>query len=133
MARYFNKITKNEAVEGFNVIDSNCVELPENHFFWQPLPPGKTIDYDADGLPVLAAIIPTDDELANIERDWRNAEIIKIVTWLNQVFNDQLFGTVTFPHPYTAEQLNAYRVALCHYPDAENFPHGVRPNIDDFA
>ena len=133
MPRYFNKVTKTEVIPGFNVINSDCVELPEDHFFWRPLPTGKTIEYGADGLPLLASIQPTEDQAVYAERAWRNAEITKIVGWLNQVFNDQLFGTASFTLPYTAEQLNAYRVALCEYPAQEGFPYCGRPSIEDYG
>lgn len=131
--RLYSKRTKNEVIPGFNPVDSDCVELPDDHFFWHSLPAGKTVDFDDDGMPVLASITPSENDAIETERAWRNAEISKIVAWLNQVFNDQFFGTASFTLPYTAEQLNAYRVALCEYPSQEGFPYCGRPSIEDYG
>lgn len=133
MARYFNKVTKNEAVPGLHAITGDCVELPDDNPYWHPLPHGKTIGYDSDGMPVLINDVPSVEEKSWEERNWRNAEIQKVLNWMNQIFNDDMFDTHTFSLPYTATQLNAYRVALCGYPDSEGFPNGPRPNIDDFS
>lgn len=55
--RYYNKLTKTEAIEGIHTIDENCVQLPGDHLFWKPLPGGKQIGYDENDLPILVDII----------------------------------------------------------------------------
>ena len=50
--RYFNTVTRTEAIEG--VHETNVPEvviLPDDNPFWQPLPEGKQITYDYNGVP----------------------------------------------------------------------------------
>jgi len=56
--RYYNKLSKTEAIVKiqFNLVDgkpgdANVVELADDNAFFQPLPKGRTLTFDADGLP----------------------------------------------------------------------------------
>lgn len=51
--RYFNKATKTEAIVDIHPIDDDCIILPDNHLFWMPIPSGKVLEYDLNGMPVL--------------------------------------------------------------------------------
>lgn len=130
--RYYNKQTRTEAIAGFHKIDADCVELPDDHFFWSPLPYGKALDFDSDGMPVL---ITQDMELINnavqeaIELQWRKDQIAWTVAQLDQIRNDKLFGSTTYSKEWTAKQLNDYRVALIEYPNQNGFPFSGRPVI----
>lgn len=134
MSRYFNKKLKTEVIAGVHDINSDCVELPEDHFFWRQLPAGKAVGYDGKGLPILIDCPGPDFEARKAtEKAWRDGELKKVIGWLDQIRNDEWFGSDTFSKPYTAAQLNAYRVALCAYPDQTLFPDGDRPCVDNFA
>lgn len=134
MARYFSKKFKTEILEISGKVDADCVPLPDDHFFWKPLPFGKALSFDDDGMPVLVDDTGPDREArAASERAWRNAEIAKVSAWLDQIRNDQYFGSNSFALPYSGEQINRYRIALCDYPDADGFPDCGRPSVEDFA
>jgi hypothetical protein len=52
MTRYYNKTNGTEAVPGVHSIDPpDVIELPEGNVFWQPIPPGKQLVFDADNVP----------------------------------------------------------------------------------
>lgn len=81
--RYYNKLTKTEAIEGVHTIDENCVQLPDDNVFFQPLPVGKEIVY-IDDIPTSLqdVVIPLDtvkaikwDEVKTL-RSTRNDEDI---------------------------------------------------------
>lgn len=132
--RFYSKKYRAEVIPGIHSIDKDCVELPADHFFWQPLPFGKALSFDDDGMPVLIDDTgPDRDARIASERQWRNAEIAKVSAWLDQIRNDQYFGSNSFALPYSGEQLNNYRLALCDYPDADGFPDCGRPSVEDFA
>lgn len=134
MQRYFNKKLGTEVIPSIHKITADCVELPDDHFFWHQLPFGKKIDFDADGMPILVSDPGPDvDARISTERAWRNAEIAKVAVWLDQIRNDQYFGSNSFGLPYTGEQLNNYRLALCDYPARDGFPDCGRPSVEDFA
>jgi hypothetical protein len=59
MTRYYNKITRTEAITGVHSIEPpDVVELPEENVFWQPIPPGKQLVFDADNIPTGYEDIP---------------------------------------------------------------------------
>lgn len=129
MRRYFNKKTQSEAIEGFHKIDADCVELPENHPFWQPLPHGHVVEFDDSGLPVIRLAQLNDEQKSFSEIKWRNAEIDSVARQLDQIRNDLAYGSDTYKGAHSAEQLNAYRVALCDYPSQDGFPNVERPAL----
>lgn len=132
--RYYSKKAKTEVLPGIHQITADCVALPDDHPFWQPLPFGKVMTTGGDGLPCLANDTGPDLEARkDKEKAWRDGELKKVIAWLDQIRNDEWFGSDTFSKPYTAAQLNAYRVALCAYPDQTLFPDGDRPCVDNFA
>lgn len=65
------------------------------------------------------------------ERDWRDIEMRRVLRQMDQIRNDAEFGSSTYKGGYTSKQLNAYREALCNYPEKPNFPFGERPRIED--
>lgn len=133
MSRYYNKATGVEVRPSIHQITADCVILADDHPYWQPLPPGKCFIQDENGLPVMADEPgPSLEHRVAVERAWRDSEMAKVVAWLDQIRNDTDFDTVTYNGPYNSDQLNAYRVALCFYPEQEGFPDSERPDIDSF-
>lgn len=65
------------------------------------------------------------------ERDWRDMELRAVLRDMDQLRNDREFGMTTYKGTATLEQLNAYRVMLCNYPDVEGFPYCDRPSMPD--
>lgn len=51
--RLFDTATRTEVLPGIHPITATVVELPDDHPFFQPLPKGMQLDFDADGLPIL--------------------------------------------------------------------------------
>lgn len=85
--------------------------------------PGKMISHDADGLPILIDVPPpTPDELAMIERAWRDQQLADtdgLVTRHRDELEDQSDTTLTAGQ-YT--ELQSYRRALRLWPESEGFP-----------
>jgi hypothetical protein len=85
--------------------------------------PGKVRSHDAEGLPILIdPPLPTPEELAAMERLWRDAEI-ESVRWLRERHRDEVDSAR--PTTLTAEQsgeLLDYVQALRDWPTAEGFP-----------
>ncbi|OEF53472.1 hypothetical protein A1OW_22635 [Enterovibrio norvegicus] len=99
-----------------------------------------TVDFLApsavpDGVIILAPSCDIDDadqhrQLTAInERNWRDTEMRRVLRSLDQARNDAEFGTVSYKGGHTPAALNAYRIALCDYPDAPGFPFCDRPII----
>lgn len=63
--RYFDISTRTEALLGIHPLDSpSVVELPDDHPFFAPLAPGMSIDFDAEGLPMIVpSAPPTESQL----------------------------------------------------------------------
>lgn len=51
--RLFDTATRTEVLPGIHAITETVVELPDDHPFFLPLPPGMRLDFGADGLPRL--------------------------------------------------------------------------------
>lgn len=66
---------------------------------------------------------------AKQERNWRDLELKKVLNSMDQISNDQRFGSVTYKGKLTLEQLNKNRVILCSYPDTLGFPWCDRPTL----
>lgn len=54
--RYFDRATRTEVLPNIHPLTETVVELPDNHPFFSPLPPGMALDYTPAGLPVLVAL-----------------------------------------------------------------------------
>lgn len=85
--------------------------------------PGKIRSHDAAGLPVLIDPPPaTADQLAELERHWRDGELAA-VTWLRDRHRDQLdVGAVTTLSPEQFNELLQYLQALRDWPQSQAFP-----------
>ena len=52
MPRFFNTVTRTEAIEGIHPTNvPEVVILPDDNPFWHPLPSGKRITFDYNGVP----------------------------------------------------------------------------------
>lgn len=127
MPRYYSKKTGSEVLPSVHTICDQCVELPDDHWFWQPLPDGKVAGQDENGMPIIISV--ADEHKAANERAWRDGEIRRVSGLLDQIRNDEAFGSSTYRGAHSGEALNAYRVALCNYPAQDDFPHGRRPSL----
>ncbi|WP_047230273.1 hypothetical protein [Pseudomonas brassicacearum] len=85
--------------------------------------PGKVRSHDAEGLPILIdPPPPTPEELAALERQWRDAEI-QSVRWLRERHRDEIDSAR--PTSLTTEQsgeLLDYVQALRDWPLSPDFP-----------
>lgn len=81
--KYFNKISKTEAIKNIHFKlfhgapdDANVVELAEDNAFFQPLPKGHRLTFDADGLPTgteAIVIDPAELEASKVDALYRAA------------------------------------------------------------
>ena len=75
--RYYNKVTKTEAIPGIHSIDlPDVVILAEANLFWSPLPPGMQLTYTLgipDGMEAIPAPVFTVEQQAG--RDLRAAGV----------------------------------------------------------
>jgi len=83
MSRYYNKVTKTEAIEGIHDLNPPAVVvLPLSNVFWDPLPAGMQLTYDIDlipnGLEPIPAIVYTAEEQARIDLDAANVTAHKL-------------------------------------------------------
>ena len=72
MSKYFNRVTKTEAIEGIHSISPpDVVELDESNPFFSPLPAGQQLTYDGggipDGLEAIPPFVPTTEQQAVID------------------------------------------------------------------
>lgn len=94
--------------------------------------PSKVRDHDVQGLPVLIdppAAVLTADELASIERAWRDAEV-SFSEWLVTRHRDE--QDMQLPTTLTTEQfieLLVYRQTLRDWPQTEAFPDSAQRPI----
>ncbi|HGM7675339.1 TPA: phage tail protein [Pseudomonas aeruginosa] len=51
--RYFDTATRTEVLPGIHSVTETVVELPDDHPFFSPIPPGMRLDFGPDGLPTL--------------------------------------------------------------------------------
>lgn len=88
---------------------------------------GKIIVADAAGRPVIQdPPPPTDEQLASMERVWRNGELDRADIELNKVKDGMGFGSVT--------DWLAYRCALRNWPENAAFPDSAqRPVAPDIV
>jgi hypothetical protein len=84
---------------------------------------GKIINWESDGFPALVAPpLPSDEELAGIERVWRDqclSDTDGVVTRHRDELEGELKTTLS-TNQYT--ELQAYRRALRNWPEAGEFP-----------
>ena len=84
---------------------------------------GMVIEWGDDGLPVLvAAQLPTDEELATAERAWRDAQIVASDGVVARHRDEVESGSVTTLTSDQYIELQAYRRALRNWPEAGGFP-----------
>lgn len=90
---------------------------------------GQVIQLDADGLPVVVAPPgPTDEQLAIIERAWRDQALSSAVG-IRDRHRDQLeIGAPTTLSGEQFTELLVYMQALREWPQADSFPLTGRPS-----
>lgn len=125
LMRYYSESTGSTYVSGIHTImPDDAVEITEDLFksvIASP-PPGK-VRLHKNGIPYLGdPQPPTVDELAAIERVWRDAEIAEL-KWLVDRHRDQSeIGIPTTISPEQLSQLLVYIQALRDWPASPDFP-----------
>ena len=85
---------------------------------------GKVITSDENGFPILIDPVITPEQIASVEREWRNGELDRADIELNKVQDGMGTGTVA--------QWREYRCALRNWPEHESFPDSsFRPTAPD--
>ncbi|NMY21123.1 phage tail assembly chaperone [Pseudomonas sp. WS 5410] len=95
---------------------------------------GGRVIPDEDGLPIAApALLPTNEELAEKERRWRD-QVISTSEWIVTRHRDEVdMGQETQITPEQFSELLRYRQALRDWPTAEGFPSiDLRPSSPDW-
>ncbi|MDD1141631.1 phage tail assembly chaperone [Pseudomonas sp. TNT2022 ID233] len=94
---------------------------------------GKVRGHDAEGRPVLVDAPEPVQDLAALEREWRDGELAGVL-WLRERHRDQL--EIEGPTTLTAEQFNAllvYMQELRDWPQSPDFPDSQRrPTAPDW-
>lgn len=123
MKRFYSQTTLTTYLEGIHrSMPADAQEITEARYLevlGNPAP-GKVRGHDADGLPVL--IDPPPEELATLERAWRDGEIQR-VQWLRDRHRDE--QDLNLPTTITLEQfaeLLSYMQALRDWPQQSLFP-----------
>lgn len=104
---------------------TNAVHCLDSAEFVHLLPSGSVEIAQAEAEKIRTAASQVRTEQG--ERAWRDDQMRQVTTWLDQIRNDAEYGSATYSKPYTAQQLNGYRVLLCDYPAQPDFPNGQRP------
>lgn len=123
MKRFYSQTTLTTYLEGIHrEMPADAQEITEARYLevlGNPAP-GKIRGHDADGLPIL--IDPPPEELAILERAWRDGEILR-VQWLRDRHRDE--QELNRPTTITLEQfaeLLSYMQALRDWPQQSRFP-----------
>jgi hypothetical protein len=115
------------------VVSENHTPANELHQFNQHVVAGMLWDGQELTYPPLPQ--PSQDEIhaakVSEELAWRNGVLRQVIDGLDQIRNDADYSTQTYNKPYTPQQLNAMRVALCNYPQSPGFPFGQRPQAPE--
>lgn len=123
MKRFYSQTTLTTYLEGLHrVMPADAKEISEARYLevlGNPAP-GKVRGHDADGLPIL--VDPPPEDLAALERAWRDSEILR-VQWLRDRHRDE--QELNRPTSITPEQfveLLGYMQALRDWPIQAEFP-----------
>lgn len=109
-------------IHGTNV-PSDVVEITteEHSALIEGQSTGKVITPDENGYPVLVEPVITPEQIASIERAWRNAELERADIELNKVQDGM--GTTS------VASWREYRCALRNWPESEFFPDSTKRPI----
>lgn len=84
---------------------------------------GKVIDWGDDGFPVLVdPPPPSDEELAAVERAWRDQQLSETDGVVTRHRDEQEVGMITTLTTTQYAELQAFRRALRNWPEAGEFP-----------
>lgn len=123
MKRFYSQTTGVSYLEGIHrTMPADAKEIAEDRYLetiGNPVP-GKVRGHDADGLPIL--IDPPPENLAAIERAWRNGEIQRVL-WIRERHRDeQELSQATSITPEQFAQLLHYLQDLRDWPEQSRFP-----------
>jgi hypothetical protein len=121
--RFYSQTTQTTYLEGLHTtMPSDAKEIAEARYLEvlaNPAP-GKVRGHDAEGLPIL--IDPPPEDLAALERGWRDIEILR-VQWIRDRHRDE--RELNRPTTITSEQFAAlldYMQNLRDWPEQPAFP-----------
>ena len=130
MLRLYSKETGSTYIKGFNTkIPEDAVEITEDNYeavIANP-EPGKVRSHDKNGLPILIDPLPaTAEELAAIERSWRDLAIER-VKWIRERYRDEVdMGASTTISPAQFSELLEYIQSLRDWPESKDFPEATK-------
>lgn len=123
MKRFYSRATLTTYLEGIHrVMPADAKEIDEARYLevlGNPVA-GKVRGHDTEGLPTL--IDPPPEDLAMMERAWRDGEILR-VQWIRDRHRDE--SELSRPTTITSEQfagLLYYMQALRDWPEQSAFP-----------
>lgn len=123
MKRFYSQSTQTTYLEGLHkTMPSDAKEISEDRYLEvlaNPAP-GKVRGHDAGGLPIL--IDPPPEDLAVLERAWRDGEILR-VQWIRDRHRDE--RELNRPTTITSEKfagLLGYMQQLRDLPESSSFP-----------
>lgn len=124
MRRFYCERTSTTYLDGIHKIPADAVPISDERYLSviaNP-EPGRVRSH-ADGLPVLVdPPPPTSAELAELERKWRDGELLAVI-WLRDRHRDQLdSGAVTTLGPEQFNELLVHMQVLRDWPQSEGFP-----------
>ncbi|WP_241667872.1 phage tail assembly chaperone [Pseudomonas sp. Sample_24] len=130
MKRFYSQTTQTTYLEGLHrTMPADAKEISDGRYLevLANPEPGKVRSHDADGLPIL--IDPPPEDLAVLERSWRDSEIQR-VQWIRDRHRDE--RELNRPTTITSEQfagLLDYMQALRDWPEQAAFPAEIgRPS-----
>ena len=136
--RFYSKGTDCTYLAGFHaVMPDDVVPISEARYqevIGSPAP-GKVRSIDADGLPILIDSPEQGlDELSSAEREWRDAEIVRVI-WLRDRHRDEVeMGAETTISAEQYVELLAYIKALRDWPATTEFPaEESRPVVPEWV
>lgn len=118
--RLFDTATRTEVLPGIHAITATVVELPDDHPFFQPLPPGMRLDFGADGLPLLvqreapavtaASLCNAIDSAADTARRAVAGDPLRAVEYDRAAREAQLFKEAGYPSEAVPRTVTAWAI-----------------------
>lgn len=128
MKRYYSHITGNCYLEnGPAPIPPEAIEISDERYeevIANP-DPAKVRSHDGQGLPILIdppVAVLTGEELAAIERAWRDGEVSSTEWLVTRHRDEQDMQLTTTLHAEQFAELLEYRQGLRDWPQSEHFP-----------
>lgn len=124
--RLYSKATGSTYLKGMHAdIPDDAIEISEDLYrsVIGNASLGKVRNHDENGLPCLVDVLHVERDPAEIEREWRDAELASVI-WLRERHRDQQeIGADTTLSGEQFKQLLVYTQTLRDWPQSPNFPN----------